>query len=115
VARPASSAPKQIHELFDRETSVRDDVAECARPNLPVVRDDDTRMRYIPSQDHVTARLPSESEARTFQGRADLSPRQVCRQLRHEVRARLGRVDFDEFPAGLDRNRFTGVDAIIHV
>ena len=80
-----------------------------------MVRDDDTRMRYIPPQDHVTACLPPESEARALQGRANLSPRQVRRQLRHEVRVRLGRVDFDEFPAGLDRNRFTGVDAVVHI
>jgi hypothetical protein len=59
--------------------------------------------------------LPPKSEARALQGRTNFPPRQVCRQLRHEPRVRLDRFDFDEFPAGLDRNRFTGVDAVVQV
>lgn len=69
VARILCSAPDQVHALLDGESGVRDDVTECSRPNLPVIRDDNAGMWHGPPNDHVTACLPPESEGRAFQGR----------------------------------------------
>jgi hypothetical protein len=79
----AASPPKQIHELVDRKTGFRDDVAKCACSDLPVIGRYGSPGRCVSPQDHVTAGLPPEYEACALQSPADVSAGQVRRQLRH--------------------------------
>lgn len=81
------SAAEQVQELIYRKSGVRDDMAQGADPELPMVRNHDPCMWYVPPKDHVTSRLAPKNEAGPFQGTSDLSPGQVCRQLRHEIAA----------------------------
>lgn len=80
----ASLPPEQPHELVDRETCVGDDATECAGSDLPVVGNDDSGMRRVAPQDHVTAGLPAKHEARTFQGVPYLPAGEIGRKLCHE-------------------------------
>ena len=80
----ASLPPEQPHQLLDRKTRVGDDATECAGSDLPVVGNDDSGMRCVAPQDHVTARLPPEHEARQFQGGPYLPAGEIGRKLCHE-------------------------------
>jgi hypothetical protein len=65
---PPALPPEQPHELLDCKTCVADDAAEGTGPDLLVVGNDDSGVWHVAPQNHVTARLPAEYEARPFQG-----------------------------------------------
>ena len=119
VAYPTNPAtalpPEQPHELLDRQPSVGDDPAERAGPDLLVVGNDDSGVRRVAPENHMTTRLSAEHEARTFQGGSYLPTGEVGRKLCHEPRARLGGFDLDEFPPRLERNWISGVATVVQV
>jgi hypothetical protein len=119
VARQWSKALQlqERDELVNRQSSIGNNAAQRALPDLLMVRDDYACVGVIAAQNQLAAALPSEYKAGSLQSSANFPAGELSWQRRHGGRrtGSLNRRYLDKFLAGFGRDRVAGRTTVLEV